>query len=91
VVVALCVVAAAALLAALRRRPRRPDLTWLSAGLIGGILAEAVIGGIVVYSKLNPYVVMTHFMVGHRSAHRGRPPRPPGRTGPRVTGCRLAG
>jgi cytochrome c oxidase assembly protein subunit 15 len=64
VVVALCIVAAAALLAALRRRPRRPDLTWLSAGLIGGILAEAVIGGIVVYSKLNPYVVMTHFMVG---------------------------
>ena len=32
--------------------------------LIGGILAEAVLGGVVVYSKLNPYVVMTHFMVG---------------------------
>jgi heme a synthase len=64
VVVVLCVVAAVALLAALRRSPRRPDLTWLSAGLIGGILAEAVIGGIVVYSKLNPYVVMIHFMVG---------------------------
>jgi cytochrome c oxidase assembly protein subunit 15 len=64
VVVALCIVAAAVLLAALRRQPRRPDLTRLSAGLIGGILAEAVLGGIVVYSKLNPYVVMTHFMVG---------------------------
>ena len=64
VVVALCVVAAATLLAALRRTPRRPDLTWLSAGLIAGIFAEAAIGGVVVYSKLNPYVVMTHFMVG---------------------------
>jgi len=64
VVVALCVVAAAALLAALRRRPRRRDLTALSVALIGGILAEAVLGGVVVYSKLNPYVVMTHFMVG---------------------------
>jgi len=64
VVVALCLVAAAVLLAALVRAPRRRDLTWLSAGLIGGILAEAVIGGLVVYSKLNPYVVMVHFMVG---------------------------
>jgi cytochrome c oxidase assembly protein subunit 15 len=64
VVVVLCIVAALVLLAALRRRPRRPDLTWLSAGLIGGILGEAVLGAVVVYSKLNPYVVMTHFMVG---------------------------
>ncbi len=64
VVVALCLVAAVVLLAALRRRPRRRDLTWLSVALIGGILGEAVIGGLVVYSKLNPYVVMVHFMVG---------------------------
>jgi cytochrome c oxidase assembly protein subunit 15 len=64
VVVALCLVAAVVLLAALARRPRRRDLTWLAAGLIGGILGEAVLGGVVVYSKLNPYVVMTHFMVG---------------------------
>ena len=28
------------------------------------MIGEAVLGGIVVYSKLNPYVVMTHFMVG---------------------------
>jgi cytochrome c oxidase assembly protein subunit 15 len=64
VVVALCVVAALVLLGALLRRPRRRDLTSLSVGLIGGILGEAILGGIVVYSKLNPYVVMTHFMVG---------------------------
>jgi len=64
VVVVLCFVAGGVLLAALGRRPRRRDLTWLSVGLIGGILGEAALGGLVVYSKLNPYVVMTHFMVG---------------------------
>ena len=64
VVVVLCIAAAVVLLAALARRPRRRDLTWLAAGLIGGILGEAVLGAVVVYSKLNPYVVMTHFMVG---------------------------
>jgi len=64
VVVALTLVVALAVLAARARRPRRRDLTWLSVGLIGGILAEIVIGGLVVYSKLNPYVVMVHFMVG---------------------------
>ena len=34
---------------------------WLSGGLVGGVLAQAVLGGIVVYTKLNPYVVMVHF------------------------------
>jgi heme a synthase len=64
VVVVLCIAAAVALLAAVARRPRRRDLIRLAAGLIGGILGEAVLGAVVVYSKLNPYVVMTHFMVG---------------------------
>lgn len=64
VVVALSVVVAATLVAAWLRRPRRRDLTWLSAGLVGGVVGEAVLGGVVVYSKLNPYAVMTHFMVG---------------------------
>jgi len=64
VVVVLCVCTALTLLAALARGPRRRDLVWLSAGLLGGVLAEAVLGAVVVYSKLNPYVVMTHFMVG---------------------------
>jgi cytochrome c oxidase assembly protein subunit 15 len=64
VVVALTVAVAATLLAAWRRRPRRRDLTWLSASLVGGVVGEAVLGAVVVYSKLNPYAVMCHFMVG---------------------------
>ena len=44
--------------------PARRDLRWLSGGLVLGVLAEAVFGGVVVYTKLNAYVVMTHFMVG---------------------------
>lgn len=64
VVVALCVVLGATLVAAWRRAPRRRDLVWLSAGLVGGVVGEAVVGAIVVYSKLNPYVVMCHFLLG---------------------------
>ncbi|HXW32089.1 MAG TPA: COX15/CtaA family protein, partial [Acidimicrobiales bacterium] len=65
VVVALLLVAAAVtLLAALARRPARSDLRWLSAGLVLGIVAEALVGAVVVYSKLNAYVVVCHFLVG---------------------------
>lgn len=64
VVVLLVVFCGATLVAAIRRLPRRSDLTWLSVGLVAGVFAEAFIGAIVVYSKLNPYVVMFHFMVG---------------------------
>src|SRR5664280_219601 len=46
------------------RRPGRRDLRWLSGGLMLGILGESVLGAVVVYTKLNAYVVMTHFMVG---------------------------
>ena len=64
VVVVLCIATAVTLVAALLRVPRRRDLVWLSAGLLGGVIGEAVLGAVVVYTKLNPYVVMTHFMVG---------------------------
>lgn len=62
VTVVLVIAVAITFLAALRRRPYRRDLVWLSAGLVVGILAEAVVGGIVVYTKLNPYVVSVHFL-----------------------------
>ncbi len=64
VVTLLVVVCAVTVVAAFLRRPARRDLRWLSVGLIIGVLGEAVIGAFVVYSKLNAYVVMTHFMVG---------------------------
>ncbi len=64
VVVVLTVAVVAVLLAAWRRRPFRRDLVWLSGALVAGVIGEALLGAVVVYSKLNPYAVMTHFMVG---------------------------
>jgi heme a synthase len=64
VVVMLVIACVVTFLGALKRLPLRRDLIWLSGGLILGVLGEAVLGAYVVYSKLNPYVVATHFMVG---------------------------
>lgn len=50
-------------LAALFRRPRRKDLTWLAVGLVVGILAEVVLGGETVLHKLAPQYVMAHFLL----------------------------
>jgi cytochrome c oxidase assembly protein subunit 15 len=58
----LVVAVAAAFLGAIFRAPRRRDLIYLSGGLVAGILAQAVIGGIVVLTKLNPYWVMLHLV-----------------------------
>ena len=44
------------------RRERR-DLWWLSIGLLAGIPIQAVIGGVSVWTQLNPYVVGLHFIV----------------------------
>jgi heme a synthase len=62
VTVVLVIVLALGFLGALRRRPFRADLTWLTVGLLAGVVAQAVIGGIAVYTKLNPYVVLLHFL-----------------------------
>jgi cytochrome c oxidase assembly protein subunit 15 len=61
VTVVLTIAVAAAFLGSIFRSPRRRDLIWLSGGLVAGVLAQAVLGGIVVYTKLNPYLVMVHF------------------------------
>jgi cytochrome c oxidase assembly protein subunit 15 len=61
VTVVLVIAVAAAFLGTIFRSPRRRDLVWLSGGLVAGVIAQAVLGGIVVYTKLNPYVVMVHF------------------------------
>jgi cytochrome c oxidase assembly protein subunit 15 len=57
------VAAFGALAAALLRAPRRRDLTWLSAGLLVGLLVEVVLGGLTVEHKLAPGFVMAHFLV----------------------------
>jgi len=44
-------------------RPRIRHLTLLSWGLVAGVLAQIVIGGVVVLTGLNPYSNMLHFLV----------------------------
>lgn len=53
--------AIAVLVAARRRVGRRRDLVRLSAGLVVGTLGQIVLGGIVVLSDLNPWLVLGHF------------------------------
>jgi heme a synthase len=53
-------------IAAWRFRPqgtRRRDLVWLAATQPAGVVAQAVIGGIVVLTQLNPVTVSIHFLV----------------------------
>ena len=42
---------------------RRKDLTLLALSQIGGILAQAVLGGITVLTNLNPIAVASHFLL----------------------------
>ena len=48
-------------LSSLRRAPRRRDLTWLSVGLVVGVVAQGVVGGIVVRTHLHPAAVQLHY------------------------------
>ena len=41
----------------------RKDLVWLSAVLPLGVIAQAVVGGVVVLTKLNPALVAAHFLL----------------------------
>ena len=41
----------------------RKDLVWLSTVLPLGVIAQAVVGGIVVLTKLNPAMVAAHFLL----------------------------
>ena len=62
----LIAVALLTFVAALRYRDgtgKRRDLRWLAAGMALGIPAQAVIGGISVWTQLNPFVVALHFIV----------------------------
>jgi len=62
----LVIIAALIFIAAWRFRPdgrRRRDLVWLGAAQPLGVVAQAVIGGIVVLTKLNPAAVSVHSLV----------------------------
>ncbi len=62
----LVIIAALVFIAAWRFRPggsRRRDLFWLGLAQPAGVVAQAVIGGIVVLTKLNPAAVSIHFLV----------------------------
>src|SRR4051812_42809793 len=52
-----------AVLGSFVRRPRRADLTWLSCGLVVGVIAQIVLGGLVVIYGLSPPWVIAHFIV----------------------------
>ena len=89
-IVSVAVILAA--LGSLARRPRRRDLTYLSLGLVAGVFAQVLLGGLTVRSKLTPPVVMAHFLLsmvlvanavvlhrraGRDDADRARSPRSP--------------
>jgi cytochrome c oxidase assembly protein subunit 15 len=61
---AVTIASVGALVAAWRRVPRRRDLTVLSAGLVLGLVAEIVMGYLVVRDKLAPGLVTAHFLLG---------------------------
>lgn len=45
-----------------KSRKQRPDLFWLNIGLLAIVPVQAVVGGITVWTKLNPWVVAGHFV-----------------------------
>ena len=53
----------ASVLLAYISRPRRTDHILLAWGLVVGVLAQIIIGGIVVLTGLNPFANMVHFLV----------------------------
>ena len=53
----------AAVLGSLVREPRRGDLTVLSLGLVAGVLAQILLGGITVLVDLHPAAVQGHMLL----------------------------
>jgi cytochrome c oxidase assembly protein subunit 15 len=57
------IVSLVAVVAARLRSPRRRDLTWLSYGLVAGVLGQVVLGALTVHFDLRPPWVMAHFLL----------------------------
>lgn len=74
---------------AVRRAPRRGDLVWLAWGLVAGVVAQIVLGGLVVLLELSPRLVMAHFLLSmvilwNATVLHHRAGRPDGPMVPRV-------
>jgi heme a synthase len=54
---------ALAVLGARRRTPHRPDLVRLAWGLVAGVLAQALLGGLVVFLHVAPVAVAGHYLL----------------------------
>ncbi len=52
-----------AVLGSALREPRRRDLTWLSWGLVAGVVGQIVLGGVTVLVDLHPAAVQAHFIL----------------------------
>jgi cytochrome c oxidase assembly protein subunit 15 len=79
-----------AVLGSIVRVPRRRDLTLLSWGLVAGVVAQIVLGGLVVLLDLSPRVVIGHFVlsmviVWNAVVLHHRAGRPDGATVPTVS------
>jgi cytochrome c oxidase assembly protein subunit 15 len=57
------VAVALAVLGARRRLPYRPDLTRLAWGLVAGVFAQVLLGGLVVVLHVTPIAVAGHYLV----------------------------
>ncbi len=76
-----------AVLGSRARVPRRRDLTWLSWGLVAGVVAQIVLGALVTMTHLDARVVLGHFLLSmvllanavvlHVRAALPDPPPPP--------------
>ncbi|MCI4010483.1 COX15/CtaA family protein [Brevibacterium sp. ZH18] len=60
--VALAILGVIILLLLWKSRKQRPDLFWLNLGLLAIVPVQAIVGGITVWTKLNPWVVAGHFV-----------------------------
>ncbi|PRY17462.1 COX15/CtaA family protein [Kineococcus rhizosphaerae] len=86
----ICVAVGAVIIACLLQRPRHRALLWSAWGQFAGVVLNAVVGGITVWTGLNPYVVAAHFLaaiallisttVSYDIAHRAVVPAPAERT-----------
>jgi cytochrome c oxidase assembly protein subunit 15 len=56
------VIALAGLVATLLLRPRRPPLNWYAVAVLAGIAAQGLLGGLVVWTELDPWLVGGHLL-----------------------------